>query len=350
MTQHSQPVAVQAIHPAAGAESIPGQYMLTLCDLSAPVRIRAPESQSMRQFRFFMSRTRALNGTEQLRLHMGYFDSLVEARKWAQTMRARFPLASPERVPQRILQQRGPDPSAAATAPASAADVPMMTDTQVLRVLEARRFTPAEATQEDDVRGISLVGPDDTQTRLVLKDAVMQGAPVLFAVQMLQSAAEIALANVPSLSIFRAYTLYKTKVSREGHTSHCLRLGFFKDAISAKQVAYYVRAHFGSVAVVPVTEVEHALAKESPIDPAQLSNSFPQSIEPALDLAPTPPAAAPIARKPVLQAVTPPAKRRDSLDQTLEMLAASEVWNDPDSLSETGVRHLKLEVQKKKSR
>jgi hypothetical protein len=35
-----------------------------------------------------------------------------------------------------------------------------------------------------------------------------------------------------------------------------------------------------------------------------------------------------------------------SLEQTLEILAASEMWNDADSLSETGVRHLKVDIQK----
>jgi hypothetical protein len=30
------------------------------------------------------------------------------------------------------------------------------------------------------------------------------------------------------------------------------------------------------------------------------------------------------------------------------MLAASEIWNDPDSLNETGVRHLKVDVQKRR--
>ena len=55
------------------------QYMLTLCELSAPTRIRTPDSEQMRQFKFFMSRSRNGNGTEQLRLHMGYFGSLAEA-------------------------------------------------------------------------------------------------------------------------------------------------------------------------------------------------------------------------------------------------------------------------------
>jgi hypothetical protein len=43
----------------------------------------------------------------------------------------------------------------------------------------------------------------------------------------------------------------------------------------------------------------------------------------------------------------PTKRRKDSLDETLEMLAASEIWNDADSLSETGVRHLKVDVRKR---
>jgi len=325
------------------------QYMLTLCELSAPTRIRTPDSESMRQFKYFMSRTRKSDGTEQLRLHMGYFSSLGEAEQWAQTMRARFPTAKAEPVPLKILQQRAPEPPVVTPT----ADVPVMTDTQVLRVLEARRFTPPEEPQ-NDVRGISLIGPDDTQSRRVLKDAVIQGAPVQFAVQMFESAAQINLANIPALSIFRHYTLYKTAVTREQQRMHCLRLGFFKDAISAKQVAYYVRAHAATVSVVPVTEAERERALADPVDPDQLSDSFQRSLDEALQApaavpVPAPaPKPLPVASRPAVQATS--SKPRDSLDQTLELLAASEMWSQPDSLSETGVRHLKLEVQKKKSR
>jgi hypothetical protein len=304
----------------------------------------------MRQFKFFMSRSRNSDGTEQRRLHMGYFGSLAEAEQWAQTMRARFPAAKAERVPLKILQQRAPETPAVAPV----GDVPVMTDTQVLRVLEARRFTPVEQPQENDVRGISLVGPDDTQSRRVLKDAVIQGAPVQFAVQLFESATQINLANVPALAIFSHYTLYKTSVTREQRTTHSLRLGFFKDAISAKQVAYYVRSHVATVSVVPVTEAERERALGDPVDPDQLSDSFQRSLDEALQApAPVPvpapaPKPVPAPSKPAVQSTSP--KRRDSLEQTLELLAASEMWSEPGSLSETGVRHLKLEVQKKKSR
>jgi hypothetical protein len=357
MTQGPQPFAVRVQPFVEGTGSSEGEYMLTLCKLSSPVRVRAPDSEAMRPFNFFMSRSRARDGTEQLRLHMGYFSSLEQAQSWARTMRAKFPEANAERVPEKILNKRsmhapGPAPAEPAVPPQNGAgttaaqgDIPVLTDTQVLRVLETRRSTPVEPAQEEQVRGISLLGPDDTHTRRALKDAVQQGTSVSFAVQLLESASDINLASVPSLSIFRAYTLYKTMVTREGRATHSLRLGFFKDAISAKQVAYYVRSHFAAVGVVPVTEVESGRARSSVIDPTKLSDDFQRSVDEALQA----PAPATTSSTTTVRALAPK-RRSQSLEESLDMLAASEIWNDPDSHSETGVRHLKLEVQKKKSR
>jgi hypothetical protein len=39
--------------------------------------------------------------------------------------------------------------------------------------------------------------------------------------------------------------------------------------------------------------------------------------------------------------------RTETLEETLEVLAARETWTDADSLSETGIRHLKVEFQKR---
>jgi hypothetical protein len=38
-----------------------------------------------------------------------------------------------------------------------------------------------------------------------------------------------------------------------------------------------------------------------------------------------------------------------TLAQTLRQLAEREMWTDPDSLSESGVRHLRVEVQERTS-
>jgi hypothetical protein len=280
---------------------------------------------------------------------MGYFPTLELAQKWAQIMKSTYPNASAMRAPAALLHKRD---AAVPTVP-SAAAAPPLTDTEVLRVLETRRFAPAADTVEEQITdGISLLRPDDTNTRRVLKEAVVQRAPVSFAVQLSWSVEPIDVKRIPALSIFKAYTLYATRGPRDGRAWYSLRLGFFTDAISAKQVAYYVRSSFESVAVVPVTEDERAYAGEHAIDANQLAgtpktkDALAARIDQVLeadrrDLKPKPIAAVP----PPKPAAKP--RRKDSLEQTLEMLAASEIWKDPESLSETGVRHLKVDFQKR---
>jgi hypothetical protein len=61
-----------------------------------------------------------------------------------------------------------------------------------------------------------------------------------------------------------------------------LRLGFFTDAVSAKQVAQYVRSEFTSVSVVPVTERERTRAGAAPAKPLP-APSAPKSEVPELN-------------------------------------------------------------------
>src|SRR5579863_7701932 len=145
----------------------------------------------------------------------------------------------------------------------NAEDDATFTDTQVLKLLESRRADGNDSTGLDAETGaISLLRPDDTGTRRALKQAVTDNAPVWFAVQLQWSVQPVELVKVPPLAIFSAYTLYTVEGSRDGRKWYGLRLGFFSDAISAKQVAYYVRSEFGSVAVVPVSPKERARATD----------------------------------------------------------------------------------------
>jgi hypothetical protein len=269
-------------------------------------------------------------------------------------------------------------------ARADGADDSSLTDTQVLRFLETRREDGDAATQsplQPDAAaesGISLLKPDDTGTRRALKEAVSHNDPVSFAVQLQWSVQPVELDKVPPLAIFSAYTLYSVEGSREGRKWYGLRLGFFNDAISAKQVAYYVRSEFNSVAVVPVSPQERERATE---DNQRFAGSgaprkrrasedtefkLIDSDEPAA--APPPPAvtpspapaapqaAAPTAAPPARNARKGPGKvgareRRtpQTLEETLEILGANELAIDNgsgDSLNDTGVRHLRVEIQK----
>jgi hypothetical protein len=310
-------------------------YMLTLCRLDSPVLIKPPQAQQLQKFEFFTSCSRHSDGSERLYLHMGYFSTATEAQNWERLVRrGTYPEAIATRVPPALLERRN-----SAVPTLQPLDAASLTDTQVLNILETRRFSPVKPGAPDtNSSDISLLRPEDTQVRKVLREAVAGNAPIFFAVQLMWSVQPIDPNTVPLLSIFRAHTLYGTETCREGRSWYSIRLGFFKDAISAKQVASYVRSSFSAVAVVPVTEGERIQSTHARIDTTALTDTFNQA-------APSPPAA-PVISRPAAK----PSGKKDSLERTLEILASSEVWeNDDDSLSETGVRHLTIKVEKRSS-
>ena len=88
-----------------------------------------------------------------------------------------------------------------------------------------------------------------------------------YAVQLLWSVQPIDMTQVPQLAIFAAYKLYGAEGNRDGRRWYGLRLGFFTDAVSAKQVAQYVRSEFKSVSVVPVTQRERERASAATARP-----------------------------------------------------------------------------------
>jgi len=282
-----------------------------------------------------------------------------------------------------------------------------LSDTQTIRLLE--RHSPyREGSQEASVdEAIRVIKPEDAQAMLAIKNEVKRNAPVLFAVQLDWSVTPFDMGKVPPLAIFNAYTLYTTEANREGRTWFGLRLGFFSDAVSAKQVAYYVRSDFKTVSVVPVTTIEKERAndlnaarsgihraaniKEGPAPtPASLAASnasgvfqlleddMPEHIVQDVDGETSPrfgkaaaaapaapafvakPAAAPEPapkaankRKPGAKGVRRDAHARvdeETLDQTLEILGASTLEIQMDKTGDTGVRHLRVKIDKKGSK
>ncbi|MBV9343390.1 MAG: hypothetical protein JOZ03_00185 [Gammaproteobacteria bacterium] len=285
---------------------------------------------------------------------------------------------------------RAPPPPPPAPAPAEEPKS-SLTDTQVLKLLEVRRaegVEPVSAPPADPAHGsIPMLKPDDTGTRLALKEAVSSNAPVLFAVQLQWSVQPVELDKVPPLAIFSAYTLYTVEGSRDARRWYGLRLGFFSDAISAKQVAHYVRSEFTSVAVVPVSPQEKARATEQDQEAALLAAPAPRPAshsgefkliddpprvptrpllnEPAARKVPGRPVPRVAAgRKPAAPAApaAPAPNRRargrvaakerggaQTLEETLEILGASQLSIDNgrgETLNDSGVRHLRVQVQK----
>jgi len=327
-----------------------GHFMLTLCRLAAPASIRQPQAPQLRPFTFFTSREREPDGSEGVYLHMGYFETLADAEKWAEAVQGRFPEAiatiAPA-APVRPLQSDAPSVQAADSPPVvpqssdlAPVDDTSLTDTRVMKILETRDGVPVR--DEADARNceqIALLRPEDTNTRLALKDAVVQGAPVSFAVQLHWSPQPIDLKRVPSLAIFTGYTLYATESRREGHSRYFLRLGFFADPISAKQFAAQLRANFASAAVVPVAEQEVTRAREAAVGSYSIPYLAQQRVDPVPDFERTSGSTADSKREVPRRA----SQTVETLEQTLERLAQREIWTNPDSLSESGVRHLRVE-------
>jgi hypothetical protein len=340
--------------PADGAQAGAGHFMLTLCRLAAPVSIRPPQSPHLKPYTFFTSRALQPDGSEQLYLHMGYFKTLADAEKWVSAISGRYPHAIATLAPTAFL--RPPNCEAAVPrladsppdAAASAERTPAkdeLTDTQVMKILDRRAAVPAPSDDADrrDCDQIALLRPEDTGTRQALKEAVARGAPVTFAVQLEWSAEPIDLSRIPALPVFKAYTVYEIESHRAGRCRYFLRMGFFGDPVSAKQVAVQVRANFASAAVVPIEEQEATWAREA----GKGSASIPCLVQQR--------AGAPLDSNSAPSSATKPGHSNDiprrgsrgakTLEQTLKQLAEREVWTDPDSLSESGVRHLKVEVQ-----
>jgi len=326
-----------------------GHFMLTLCRLAAPASIRPPQAPQLRPFTFFTSREREPDGSEGLYLHMGYFETLADAERWAEAVHGRFPEAIATVAPAallRPLQSEAPAVQATDSRPvvpqsrdcASVEDT-SLTDTRVMKILETRDGVPVP--DDADARNceqIALLRPEDTSTRLALKEAVVQGAPVSFAVQLHWSLQPIDLKRVPSLAIFKGFTLYATESRREGRSRYFLRLGFFGDPISARQFAAQLRANFASAAVVPVVEQEVTRAREAAVGSYSIPYLAQQGVDPVPDFERTAAESKPLSDMPRRASQTV-----ETLEQTLERLAQRERWTNPDSLSESGVRHLRVE-------
>jgi hypothetical protein len=277
------------------------------------------------------------------------------------TRRMRIPARPPRASP---AAPTAVPPPAAPAAPEVRAEEAGLTDTQVLRMLERRRDAAAKAATPASppaaaAEEIQLLRPDDLSTMTELRQGLSANAMVFFAVQLEWSVRPIDLKRVAPLAIFSAYTLYTVEGNREGRKWYGLRLGFFSDSISAKQVALYVRSEFKSVAVIPVSGREKMRAvedgrlpvsalgqahhREKPADEFKLSDSTEERA--ALSVPPPAPkstpapqslaggagrAAAPAGDRRRLM-VRPPARQKtveETLEETLEILGADKLTLD----------------------
>jgi hypothetical protein len=154
----------------------------------------------------------------------------------------------------------------ATEAPAPPANA-VLEGAAVLRLLTSARPAPAArlapvqpTTKRTAPSPLTHKAPAPSAARPSAPQVTAQPEAAVFAVQLLWSVQPIDMSKVPQLAIFSAYTLYGAEGNRDGRRWYGLRLGFFTDAVSAKQVAQYVRSEFTSVSVVPVAERERTRA------------------------------------------------------------------------------------------
>ena len=76
--------------------------------------------------------------------------------------------------------------------------------------------------------------------------------PEWFALELLTTSVRPAPQSLPTLDIFSAYELYVIKLRNDAGPVYSVRLGFFRERISASQVASYIRGAYPDVRIAPV--------------------------------------------------------------------------------------------------
>jgi hypothetical protein len=361
--------------------------------------LEVPDAPELEGFAVFRSR-RVEDGRDRYRLHLGYFESREDAQRVLPIVRARYPaswvaLAPPDSMGSlddtnvaqfKFIRQ---NPAKAAPRPQSA---PTPIKPTVKATLVAPRSSSASSSGVPSARAhtVNRVPMTPAQVLQLLESAPRAHVPVAmpkpasepaagsfahgqkFAVQLIWSTRPVQTSKVPQLAIFEAYTLYSVQVERAGRRWYGLRLGFFKDPLSARQVALYARSDFSAAAVVPVSdrECDKAASVAAAAQGAPSVTSPARSAQPADEITLTPDHATPEKPKPGATpahdaagpagtqhstARHPTSKRRieKTAEQLLEELGADELTIEngasTDELSESGVRHLSVSIVNRRS-
>lgn len=81
--------------------------------------------------------------------------------------------------------------------------------------------------------------------------------PKWFVVQLALSEQPINLDTMPKLDIFAAYRLYSVALMEGGGIRHALRLGFFRENVSAEAVMGYLKAFFPAPGISQISAAEY---------------------------------------------------------------------------------------------
>ena len=197
-------------------------YVINLFSSLMPMPLEIPHTRGLEGLAVFRSR-RVEDGRERFRLHLGYFESRAEAEAALEAIQKDFPGAW------------------VASAPRSGLGSLDDTNLSEFRLIRSPTSLVAE---------LDHTAPPETQSTQ------------RYVVQLNWTSRRADPAEIPQFAIFQAYSLYTVTLMRAGVRYYGIRLGFFTSAISARQVALYLRREFPSVAVLPISEREYARARE----------------------------------------------------------------------------------------
>jgi hypothetical protein len=169
-------------------------------------------------------------------------------------------------------------PSAAALKPAAAKPTPAAPPIAKKAEPPAKPAAPAVANKVAPpapkqvppalVRDSSHAHPnlDSTQTIRALTNEELSEhtQDKWFAIQLAASELPVNLDTMPHLDIFEAYRLYSVATAGSGKIVHSLRLGFFKEAVSAEAVTGYLKTFFASPTVLRISAAEQTRFKDAP--------------------------------------------------------------------------------------
>ncbi|AMN47895.1 hypothetical protein ACG33_12465 [Steroidobacter denitrificans] len=251
-------------------------FVINLCASIAPISTDGRNLPGLENYRLYRV-SRLEDGRTRHRLRLGFFSSEAHAENVLALVRQQYPTAftaclheEDRKFARGYLAPAGretvvkPRPAAAPVAAPTAGERPARQAPAELVVtpLQAAGIRPATT------RPMRRSPPqlDTTQTIRALTRAELEdeGLEKWFAIQLAASEQPVNLDTMPHLDIFDAYRLYSVASMNAGKIVHSLRLGFFKEDISAEAVGGYLKTFFSTPTVLRVSEAEYTRFKAPP--------------------------------------------------------------------------------------
>jgi hypothetical protein len=161
-------------------------------------------------------------------------------------------------IPESALTLETSEPARTATttriSPILAPAAGHSTTTDLLRARELAKQSAQWRQDNGEVPTLDTTQTIRTLTKNELEDA---NRPKWFTVQLAISAHPANLDTMPHLDIFEAYSLYSVAVMEGTGIRHALRLGFFREEVSAEAVMGYLRTFFNEPVIVRIPDAEH---------------------------------------------------------------------------------------------